>query len=151
MFIAIMILISSSALWMFYVQALSETILRRRLKQQFYHVVVESNRLQFPFVRKAVEDFGMPVEYERCRKQLMDELVALNHLVALNANEVSATERLCVWELTIYFRAVFLVLVIAHTLRLSERAAFLRLTKMLEHFANVLGEPLDTIRTIRCG
>ena len=151
MFQAIVILILSSALWMFYVQAISEAILRRRLKQQFYHVVVESNRLQFPFVRKAVEDFGVPLDYERFRIQLKGDLVALNRLLALNAKGVSATERLCVWELTIYFRAVFLILVIAHTLRLSERAAFLRLTKILEYFANVLGEPLDTVRTIRFG
>jgi hypothetical protein len=50
-----------------------------------------------------------------------------------------------------YFRAVFLALVIAHTLRLNERAALLKLTRMLEYFANVLGERLDTIRIIRFG
>jgi len=145
-----MILILSVALCMFYWQTLCEKILRRRLNQQFYDSVVEANGLQFTFVRKAVEDLGVPVDYRRFRIQLKGDFVALTDLLARNAKWFSA-ERRCVWLLSMYFRAVFLALVIAHTLRLSERAAFLKLTKILEYFANVLGETLDTIRTIRFG
>ncbi len=50
-----------------------------------------------------------------------------------------------------YFFAVFLVLWIKHRMGLSERAAVLKLTSILEYFANVLGEHVDTIRTIRFG
>jgi hypothetical protein len=92
------------------------------------------------------------VDYQGFRKQLICDFLALTYLLknACSAKEFSAKEQLCVWELKCYFGAVFLVLVIAHTLRLNERAAFVKLTKILEYFANVLGE-LDTIRTIRFG
>lgn len=148
---AIMILISSVVLFMFYLDAHCRAILRQRLRQQFFHSVAEANRLQFPFVRNAVEDFGEPVYYGHFRMQLKGDFVTLTHLLACDAKGFSGRERLCVWELTMYFRAVFLVLVIVHTLGLNERAAFLNLTAILEYFANVLGEPLDTIRTIRFG
>jgi hypothetical protein len=51
MFLAIVILIFSAPLFIS-----CETILRRRLNQQFYHSVVEAKHLSFPFVRKAVEE-----------------------------------------------------------------------------------------------
>ena len=148
---ATLILILSVALCMFYLQINCERILRWRLNQQFYHSVVEANGLQFPFVRKAVEDVGVPVDYWRFRMQLKCDYLALTHLFVCNAKRFSASEWLFVWELAMYFRAVLLALVIAHTLRLNERAAFLKLTMMLEYFANVVGERLDTIRTIRFG
>jgi hypothetical protein len=56
--------------------------------------------------------------------------------------DVSNDERL----LWIYFHAIFLVLIIAHTLELNERAVALKLTVILEYFANVLGQRLNTIR-----
>jgi len=150
-FLTIMILVLSVALCTFYLQTLCERILRRRLNQRFYHSVVEANGLQFPSVRNAVEDVGVPVDYERFRMQIKGDFVALSHLLASDVRKISAIERLCVGELTMYFRAVFMLLVIGHTLRLNERAAFLKLAKILEYFANVLGERLDTIRTIRFG
>jgi hypothetical protein len=47
-----------------------------------------------------------------------------------------------------YFRVVFLVLVIAHTLRLNERAAFLKLTKILEYFAMSLASSTRSARSV---
>ena len=137
MFLAIVILIFSAALFIS-----CERILRRRLNQQFFHSVVKANRLEFPFVRKALEEFDVPVDYLRFRRQLMCDFLVLTYLLKnpCNAKGFSATEQLCVWELSMYFRVVFLVLVIAHTLRLNERNAVLKLTKILEYFANVLGE-----------
>ena len=154
MFQAIVILILSVALCVFYMGTVCEAMLRRRFDQQFYHSVVEANGLQFPFVRKAVEDSGVPMDYERFCMQLKGDFVAVTHLLARNARRPSRPRWVYLaerqlWLLTMYFRAVFLVLVLDHTLRLNERAAFLKLTKILEYFANVLGERLDTVYMIR--
>ena len=160
MFLTIVTLISSAALCMSYLRTACEAILRRRLNQQSCDSVVEANGLQFPFVRKAVEDFGVPMDYERFRMQLKGDFVALRHLLARNAMRPSRPrwvyleERLeerQVWLLTVYFRAVFQALVIVHALRLNERGAFLKLAKILEYFAKVLDYRLGTIYMIRPG
>ncbi len=142
---AIVIFIISIALGMFYLQALCQKILRREFGHEFFHAVVNANRLEFPFVRKALEEFDAPVDYPRFRMQLKCDFLALTYLLKNACNtrrRFSFEERL----LAAYFRATFLVLIIAHGLRLNERAAVLKLTSILEYFANVLGERVNTIR-----
>ena len=157
MTLSIIIFIVSVAPLMFYLQVPCEKILLRRLNQQFFHSVVEAYPLEFPFVRKALEEFNVPVDYSRFRIQLKCDFLALRYLLmnAWNAKGFFAKERLkeelFVQELRWYFFAVFLVLWIKHRMRLSERAAVLKLTSILEYLANVLAERVDTTRTIRFG
>ncbi len=143
---AIVSLIISAALFIFYLQATCQRILRREFDHEFFLAVVNANRLNFPFVRKALEEFDVPVDYPRFGMQLCCDFLALTYLLknACNARQrLSRNERL----LWIYFHAVFGVLVIiAHTLHFNERAVVLKLTAILEYFANVLGERLNTIR-----
>jgi hypothetical protein len=155
MTLSIIIFIVSVAVLMFYLQVHCEKILLRRLNQQFFHSVVEAYPLAFPFVGKALEDFGVPVDYKRLRMELKCEFLALTYLLkdTGNAKGFSAKEQLkgelFVRELSWYFYAVFLVLWIKQRIGLSERAAVLKLTSILEYFANVLGERVGTTRTIR--
>jgi hypothetical protein len=145
MFMGFVVLIFSTALIMFYLQAACQRILRREFGHEFFHSVVNANRLEFPFVRKALEEFNAPVDYERFRMQLKCDFLALTYLLKNAGNakgRLSKEERFLTW----YFNAVVLKLIITHWLRLSERAAVLRLTSILEYFANVLGERVDTIR-----
>ena len=145
MVLAIMILILSSALLGVYLQGACQRILRREFGHEFFHSVVNANRLEFPFVRKALEEFELPVDYERFRMQLKCDFLALTYLLKNAGNarrRFSKEERL----LTTYFRAVFLALIISHRLGLNERAIVLKLTSILEYFANVLGERVHTIR-----
>jgi hypothetical protein len=145
MIMAIVILIFSSALLMFFLQWACQTILRREFGHEFFHSVVNANRLEFPFVRKALEEFNVPVDYERFRMQLKCDFLALTYLLKNACNtrrQFSKEER----YLRMYFRAVFFVLMIMHKLGLNERAAILKLTAILEYFANVLGERVHTIR-----
>jgi len=145
MTLAIMILFLSIALLMFYLQQTCQRILRREFGHEFFHSVVNANRLEFPFVRKALEEFNAPVDYERFRMQLKCDFLALTYLLKNAGNakgRLSKEERFLTW----YFRAVVLKLIVAHWLRLGERAAVLKLTSILEYFANVLGERVDTIR-----
>lgn len=144
MFISVVILIVAAALLMFYLQATCQKILRRQFGHEFFHAVVNANRLEFPFVREALEEFDVPVDYPRFRMQLKCDFLALTYLLKHACNtqrRFSHQERL----LAMYFRAVFLMLIIAHTLGLNERATVLKLTSILEYFANVLGERVNMI------
>lgn len=145
MLLSIVILVLSAALLMFYLQATCQRILRRRFEHEFFHSVVNANRLEFPFVRKALEEFDVAVDYPRFRMQLKCDFLALSYLLKNACNtrhRFSYEERL----LTTYFRAIFFVLAVAHTLGLNERAIVLKLASILEYFANVLGERINTIR-----
>jgi hypothetical protein len=142
---SVMMLIVCSALVGFYLQATCERILRHEFGHEFSHSVVNANRLEYPFVRKALEEFNVPVDYERFRMQLKCDFLALTYLLRNAGNakgRLSKEERL----LRKYFKAVFFALWITHKLGLSERAVILKLTSILEYFANVLGERVDTIR-----
>ena len=142
---AIAIFIISIALLVFYLQATCEKILRREFAHEFFHAVVNANRLEFPFVRKALEEFDAPVDYPRFRMQLKCDFLALTYLLKNACNtrrRFSYQERL----LKMYFRAIFVRLIIAHWVGLNERAVVLKLTSILEYFANVLGERVNTIR-----
>ena len=148
MFLTIMtpvMLIISAAFFMVFLEATCRKILRREFGHEFFHAVVNANRLEFPFVRKALEEFRVPVDYPRFRMQLKCDFLALTYLLKNACNtrrRFSYEERL----LAVYFRATFVVLIAAHALGLNERAAVLKLTSILEYFANVLGKRVHTIR-----
>jgi len=73
------------------------------------------------------------------------DFLALTYLLknAANVNQrYSYEERL----LILYFKLVFAWLVTSHWLKLRETAAALKLTAILEYFANVVGERVNTVR-----
>jgi hypothetical protein len=145
MFMATLILILSTGLLFFYLQAVCQKILRRRFTQEFFQSIVNANRLEFPSVRKAIEDFGSPLEYPRLKLTLKCDFLALTYLLknAANVNQrYSYEERL----LIVYFKLIFASLVTRHWLKLRETPAALKLTVILEYFANVVGERVNTVR-----
>jgi hypothetical protein len=145
MFMAAVILIFSTGLFFFYVQAVCQKILRRQFSQEFFQSIVSANRLEFPSIRKAIEDFGSPVEYPRLLLTLKCDFLALTYLLknAANVNQrYTYEERL----LILYFKLVFAALVTRHWLKLRETSAALKLTVILEYFANVVGERVNTVR-----
>jgi hypothetical protein len=145
MFMATLILILSTGLLFFYLQAVCQKILRRRFTQEFFQSIVNANRLEFPSVRKAIEDFGSPLEYPRLTLTLKCDFLALTYLLknAANVNQrYSYEERL----LILYFKLIFASLVTRHWLKLRETPAALKLTVILEYFANVVGERVNTVR-----
>jgi hypothetical protein len=145
MFVATLILILSTALFFFYLQAVCQRILRRQFSQEFFQSIVIANRLEFPSVRKAIEDIGSPVEYPRLALTLRCDFLALTYLLrnAANVNQrYSYEERL----LIVYFRLVFAYMVTRHVLKLCETPAVLKLTAILEYFANVVGERVTAVR-----
>ena len=81
MFLAALILILSTALFFFYLQAVCQKILRRKFDQEYFQSIVNANRLEFLSVRKALEEFDAPVDYPRLRMMLKCDYLALTFLL----------------------------------------------------------------------
>jgi hypothetical protein len=145
MFVPALILIVSTALLFFYFQAVCQKILQRRFTQEYFQSVVNANRLEFPSVRRSIEDFGASVEYSRLTVMLKCDFVVLTYLLK-NANNVyqrwTNEERL----LILYFRVLYVCLLTRHWLQLRENSAVLDLAAILQYFANVVGERVNTVR-----
>jgi hypothetical protein len=145
MILAALILILSTALFFFYIQAACQKILGRRFDQEYFQSIVNANRLEFPSVRRAIEEFNAPVDYPRLRMMLKCDFLALAYLLKNAANihqSYSRDERLLIF----YFRWTFLSLLFRHLLRLREKTAVLKLTSILQYFANVVGQRVNTVR-----
>jgi len=145
MFTTTLILIVSTGLLLFYFQAVCERILRRPFAQEFYQSIVNANGLEYPSIRKALEEFDGPVEYARLKVTLRCDFLILKYLLK-NATNVrqryTCEERL----LILYFRIWFVSLVTRHILRWRENAAAIKLTAILHYFANIVGERVNRVR-----
>jgi hypothetical protein len=145
MILAALILILSTAMFFFYFQATCQKILRRQFDREYFQSIVNANRLEFPSLRKSLEEFGAPVDYPRLRMMLKCDFLALTYLLknAANVNQrYSNEERL----LILYFRWQFLSLAVRRLLKVGEKKAVLRLTSVLQYFANVVGQRVDTVK-----
>jgi len=138
MFLAALILTLSMAMLFFYLQTICLRILRREFDRDYSLPIVNANRLEFPAVRKAVEEFNAPIDYARFCMMLKCDFLALSYLLRNAANEnrrLSLQDRL----LIVYFHLTYFALRVRHLLRLNEKLPILRLTSILHFFGNVIG------------
>jgi hypothetical protein len=145
MVVAWLILILSMAMFFFYFQATCQKILRRQFEREYSQSIANATRLAFPSLRKSLDGLGAPVDYLQLRVMLKCDFLALTYLLknAANTNQrYSNHERL----LTLYFRWQFLSLAVRHLLKVGEKKAALRLTSVLQYFANVVGQRVSTVR-----
>jgi len=145
MILAALVLILSTAMFFFYFQVTCQKILRRQFDREYFQSIVNANRLEFPSLRKSLEEFGASVDYPRLRMMLKCDFLALTYLLknAANLNQrYSNEERL----LILYFRWQFLSLAVRRLLKVGEKKAILRLTSVLQYFANVVGQRVNTVR-----
>jgi hypothetical protein len=145
MILAALILILSTALFFFYLQVTCQKILRRQFDREYFQSIANANRLEFPSLRKSLEEFDAPVDYPRLRVMLKCDFLALTYLLknAANVNrDYSNQERL----LILYFRWLFLSLAVRRLLKVGEKKAILKLTSVLQYFANVVGQRVNTVR-----
>jgi hypothetical protein len=145
MILATLILILSTAMFFFYFQVTCQKILRRQFDREYFQSIANANRLEFPSLRKSLEEFGAPVDYPRLRMMLKCDFLALTYLLknAANVNQrYSRDERF----LILYFRWQFLSLAARRLLRVGEKKAALKLTAVLQYFANVVGQRVNTVR-----
>jgi len=145
MIFAALILILSTALFFFYFQVTCQKVLQRQFDREYFQSIVNANRLEFPSLRKSLEEFGAPIDYPRLRMMLKCDFLALTYLLknAANLNQrYSREERL----LILYFRWLFLSLSVRRLLKVGEKKAILKLTSILQYFANVVGQRVDTVK-----
>jgi len=145
MIVAVLVLILSTALFFFYFQVTCQKILGRQFDREYFQSIANANRLEFPSLRKSLEDFGAPVDYSRLRMMLRCDFLALTYLLknAANVNQrYTYEERL----LILYFRWQFLSLAVRRPLKLGENTAILRLTSVLQYFANVVGQRVNAVK-----
>ncbi len=138
MIIAVLILILSLAMLFFYLQTICLKILRQEFDRDYFLPIVNANRLEFPAVRKAVEEFDAPLDYARFCMMLKCDFLALSYLLKNAANEsrrLTSRDRL----LILYFHITYFMLHLRHLLRLDEKLPILRLTSILKFFGNVVG------------
>ncbi|MGD0127809.1 MAG: hypothetical protein ABSF46_20795 [Terriglobia bacterium] len=145
MIVATLILILSAAMFFFYFQAACQRILRRQFDLEYFRSIANANRLEFPSLRKALEESGAPIEYSRLRGALRCDFLALTYLlrnVANSKGRYSNEERL----LILYFYTQSLSLAVRRMLKLSDNKVTLRMTSVLQYFANVVGQRVGTVK-----
>ena len=134
----------SLAMVFFYLQATCQRILRRQFERDYFQSIVNATGLQFPSLRKSLEEFGARADYPSLRIMLKCDFLALTYLLknVANANQhYSHQERL----LLLYFRWQLLSLAVRRVLKVGERKAILRLTSVLQYFANVIGQRVNPV------
>ena len=145
MFLAVLILVLSTAMLFFYLQVACQKVLRRQFEREYSQFIVNANRLEFPYVRKALEEMTEPLDHARTRMMLKCDFLALTYLLKNAANvsqSYSREERMLIF----YFRALFFSFVLRHLLGLREKKAILNITSILQYFANVVGQRVNLVR-----
>jgi hypothetical protein len=144
MILSWLILALSLAMVFFYFQVTCQRILRRQFDQEYFRSIVNVIRLEFPSLRKSLAEPGTTVDYSRLPKALKCDFLALTHLLRNTADAkpgYSKEQRF----LILYFRVQLLSLAVRRSLRVGERKAALRLTSILQYFANVVGERMNDV------
>jgi hypothetical protein len=140
---AIAILILSTALFIFYVQTLCENVLRREFSRAYFQDVIKSIDLEFPRLQQAFSA-NVPVSVSQIQLALKCDYFTLTYLIK-NGNpkqrHFSWQERL----LISYFRTLLLILPVRYAFHFRERQAVMKLTVILHHFANLVGERVYSI------
>jgi hypothetical protein len=144
MVLAGLILILSTAFFFFYFQATCQRILRQQFEREYFLAIAKAVSLEFPAVRRTMAESNASVDYPRLHTMLKCDFLALAHLLKNTANvsrRYSNEERL----LILYFRCQLLSLAVRLLLKVGEKKAILRMTSVLEYFANVIGQRVNTV------
>ncbi len=140
---SIAILIVSTALLLFYIQTLCEKILRREFSRAYFQDVIDSIDLEFPRLRQSLST-NAALRYSQIQLALRCDYVTLKYLV----KKANPRQPHFSWQETLllsYFRTLLLVLPIRYAFHLRERHAVMKLTVILHHFANLVGERVCSI------
>ena len=120
-------------------QVACPTILRREFDREYSQPVINATRLEFRALRQSLVGVGASVDYRRVAGTLKCDFFTLCYLLRNGASthqNYTNDERL----LILYFRWQLLSLATRHWLRVGEKQAAVRLTAVLQYFANVAGQ-----------
>ena len=144
MILAVLILILSTAMFFFYFQATCQKILRTQFDREYFRSIAKAHGLEFLGLRTSLSNAGAAVDYRQLCNALKCDYLALTYLLRNVANakqRYSNRERL----LMVYFRWLFVSLAARRLVNLGEKRAILRLTSILQYFANVVGQRAETV------
>lgn len=132
------ILIFSTALLIFYIQTLCEKILRREFSRAYFQDVLNALDMEFPRLRRAILD-NAEMSYPQVQLALKSDYSTLTYLI----KKGNPKRRSFSWHeklLITYFRVLLSILPIRYAFHCRERQAVMKLTAILYHFANLVGE-----------
>ena len=141
MFMSILVLAVSSALFFFYIQASCEKVLRQEFSRAYFKDIIQAARLEYPQLRDSLSSNGAP-HYAQVRNALQCDFFAVKSLLKYGGSprrHPGRGERL----LGLYFRFLLFSLPIRQACNLKERKAVLRMVSILQFFANSAGEKLS--------
>lgn len=140
MVMPIVILVVSTALFFFYIQAFCEKALRREFSHPYFQEIIKAVQLEFPRLRANFAANGS-LDYSQISVALKCDFITLSYLLKngdRRRRRFSGREM----ALVLYFRLLFFCLPFRYAFKLREREAVLKLTTILQHFANLTGEKL---------
>ena len=123
----------------FFFQNTCQMILRRQFEREYFESIAEVMRLEFPALRKSLDDPHASVDYSRLSKALRADLLALTHVLENTARlgeGPSLEDRL----LILYFRCQLISFAVRQFIKADKRTAILRLTSVLQYFGNMAGQ-----------
>jgi len=135
---ATIILVASAGLALFYLQVTCEAVLAHEFKQSYFESVVRANQLEFASLRRLVAENGVPADRASLFSALQGDFLVLSYLLKHSGapkRRYTSIERV----LMAYFRLLVVSLRLRHAFNLQERSAVLKLTSLLQYFANIVG------------
>jgi hypothetical protein len=132
------VLVCSTALFFFYLQATCERVLRREFSHPYFREIVQAIQLEFPRLREGAAA-NASLQYSETRMSLECDYMALKYLLKNSDRgyrHLSRGER----GLMVYFRVLLFAMSIQHVLKLGENNTVVKMASILQFFANVLGE-----------
>lgn len=139
MIVAALIFTLSTAMFFFYFQNTCQMALRRQFDREYVESIAGVLRLEFPAVRKSLEDPCASVDYSRLSKALRADLFALTHVLE-NTSRLGEGPSLEDRLLILYFRCQLISFAVRRFIRVGEKKAILRLTSVLQYFGNLAGK-----------
>jgi hypothetical protein len=141
MLMSVVVLVVSSALFLFYAQTICEKALRREFSQAYSKQIIQAVKLEYPQLRDSVASNGS-FNYVHARLALKCDYFTLEYLLRNgdpSHRHFTRIERL----LSLYFRFLLVSLPLRHAFKLKEQEAVVRLASILHYFASSLGEKLS--------
>lgn len=135
---AVAILVLSTALGLFYIQALCINVLRREFSQPFFQILASTIHLEFPEVGHTGHD-NTVFNFSHARSALKSDFTVLTFL-AKNGNPNSRRFSLQERILLGYFKVLFQCLPVCHAFHVREKETVASLKAVLYYLANLVGE-----------
>jgi hypothetical protein len=141
---SILILVVSAGLFFFYIQTFCERALRREFDRAYFNDVLSAIQLEFPRLREALHT-NAPIGYREVRLALKCDYATLSYVLKKSGSRERAVTR-DDKALLLYFRFLLFCLPFRYTMKLGAKEATLKLTVLLQYFANSVGEKIGSPR-----